>query len=62
MFKVEGYTYKVEGYMMFSNSTALTYRVRDKDGCMVADRIPTEELASRIVAGLNTVENIKEEN
>jgi len=38
--------YKVEGYKMFPNSTALTYCIRDKYGCMVADKILTEELAN----------------
>jgi len=58
MYKVEKSIYKVEGYMVFSNSTALTYCIRDKDGCMIADRIPNEKLANRIVSGLNIIEEI----
>ena len=45
--------YKVEGYIMFKGSTLLTYCIRDKHGCLIADRIPTEKIASDMVLGLN---------
>jgi len=54
--------YKVHGYMMFKGSTALTYCIRDNDGCLVADKIPTEAFANEVATSLNTTENIKEEN
>jgi len=53
--------YKAEGYKIFQNSTALTYCIRDEYGCMVADKILTEELANKMAVGLNIIENIKEE-